>query len=167
MAERRRRGQGGVEHDRARGMFRGHYRDASGTLVRLPWCTVRSDAEEQLHAALEMMARTSHLSVGRLTLRSWGEMFLEKRELDGHRAFQNDNNRWHQYILAADFIDWPLESITRRDIKRWLGELAQRRTFGRGTPRGKGTRRPKPTRLLSWQTRKHALVLLRKAFDTA
>jgi integrase len=171
--QRRRKGRGGVETDAARGMYRGFYTDAACERVRLPWCRSREDAEQQLQAALEMVAESHGLSVGAPTLRKWGELFLDKRELDGHRAARHDMNRWHQYVVAADFIDWPLESITRRDVKLWLTELKQVKTFGRGSPPArpkKGRRRAppkKPQQFLSWQTRKHALVLLRKAFDAA
>ena len=165
-AKRRRKGEGGIEFNKTTELYRGHYRDARGEHVRLPWVTAQRDAEEQLQAALEMMAASDGLSVGAVTLRKWGEEFLEQRELDGHRAATNDANRWKQYVERADFIDWPVESIARRDIKRWLGELKARLTYGRGSPPEK-RKTKKPKRPLSWQTRKHALVLLRKAFDVA
>ncbi len=169
---RRRRGEGGIESNAVRG-FRGSYYGGKGERVRLPWCRSRRDAEEQLQAALEIAAETGGLSVGGKTLREWGKDFLDRRELEGHRAAQHDRSRWSQYIVSADFIDWPLGSITRKDVKRWLGALAQRKTFGRGSPpkkpkKGRVRKSPKkPVRFLSWQTRKHALVLLRKAFDVA
>ena len=169
---RRPNGQGGIEFNKPTGRWRGHYYDAAGEHARLPWCATRTDAEQQLQAALEMLANGNALSVGGTTLRLWGETFLERRELEGHRAAQHDNSRWSLYIATADFIDWPLESIQRRDVKRWLAALKVRKTHGRGTPPAKRTANAKkrvsaPKRVLSWQTQKHAVVLLRKAFDMA
>src|SRR5438046_129640 len=105
--QRRARGQGGIEVDRRRGLYRGHDRNSRHEHVRLPWCKNQRDAEEQLQAALEMTAASGGLSVGGLTLRGWGKDFLDKRELEGNRAAHHDRNRWKQYVLGADFIDWP------------------------------------------------------------
>jgi integrase len=167
---RRRRGQGGIEHDRNRGFWRGHYRDSRGQLTRLPWCKRERDALEQLQAALEIMANEGSLSVGGVTLRAWGNDFLDKRELAGNRASKHDRLRW-KYVLKADFIDWPLESISRRDVKRWTGQMNLVKSYGRGRPQAKranGERRPAPpTKPLSWQTKAHALNLLRQAFVIA
>ena len=44
---RRRKGEGGIEFSKPRNEYRGHYRDARGERVRLPWCANRRDAEEQ------------------------------------------------------------------------------------------------------------------------
>ncbi len=169
-ATRRERGQGGIEHDRERGFWRGHYRDARSKRVRLPWCKTERDATEQLQAALELVAEEGGLSAGGVTLRAWGKDFLDKRELAGHRASKHDRLRW-KYVLKADFIDRPLESISRRDIKRWTGQMNLVKTYGRGRPqakRAKGDRRQSPPhRPLAWQTKAHALNLLRQAFVVA
>jgi integrase len=162
---RRRRGEGGIEESKKRGMYRGHYRDAGGVHVRLPWCLSRNDAEQQLQAALEMMAASGQLSGGGVTLRSWGDDFLDKREAEGHRAIEDDRSRW-KHVLAADFIDWPTGSITRRDVKRWMVRMNSIKTHGRGNPSKRKAAR-KPTKPLSWQTKTHALNLLRQAFDVA
>jgi integrase len=163
---RRRNGQGGIEIDRVRKMFRGQYRDALGERVRLPWCHSERDAEEQLQAALELLQDTHGLSVGGITLRSWGNDFLDKREREGNRAVHKDRSRW-QYVAGAAFIDWPLASITSRDVKRWMGEMNLRKTHGRGRPKAKAGKRVFPTKALSWQTKAHALNLLRQAFVVA
>ena len=156
---RRANGKGGIERDAARDRYRGHYRDASSERVRLPWCDNRVDAEEQLQAAMEMAAASGGLSVGGgTTLRSWGKAFLDRRELEGNRAAKHDRLRW-RYLFKAHFIDWPVASITRRDVKRWMGELNLRKTYGRGRPQKSLKKKPTaPTKVLSWQTKTHALT---------
>ena len=82
----------------------------------------------------------------------------------------NDNRAseralWAKHILDADFIDWRLESISSRNIRRWLKKMAEKKSRGRGAHRFAANTRPlKP---LSWQTKTHALNLLRQAFQTA
>ena len=165
---KRTRGQGGIEWNKRTGRWRGHYYDAAGQHVRLPWCTTEKDAEQQLQAALELLSGAGGLSVGGLTLRKWGEKFLDKRELGGNRAAQDDRLRW-KYVLVAHFIDWPLGTIGRRDVKRWMGELNLRKTYGRARPQKREKRKaaPPPAKLLSWQTKTHALNLLRQAYAVA
>lgn len=84
---------------------------------------------------------------GALTLRGWGKRWLRDRELAGSRNVASDKSRWHLHILTAPFAEWPLKSIERRDVKAWLKKL-------RETAPG-------------WQTRKHALTLLRRALGDA
>ena len=164
---RRRNGNGGIELDAARDRHRGHYSDASGKRVRLPWCDCRADAEQQLQAAIEMATETANVSGGGgVTLRSWGKDFLDARELEGHRASSDDRHRW-KYIVRADFIDWPIASISRRDVKRWMGQLNVTKTYGRGRPKKSERKKIAATRTLAWQTKAHALNLLRQAFVRA
>jgi hypothetical protein len=152
------------------GSFRGVYRDANRARVHMPWCRYRRDAEEQLQAALEEVATENMLPVGGLTLRAWGVQYLDRRELEGGRAAQKDRSVWKR-VLLADFIDWPIRAITRRDVKRWMGVLNQQLTRGRGDQKQNKKRKKKndkrPLHKLSWQTRTHALNLLRRAIAVA
>jgi len=131
----------------------------------MPWCANQRDAEEQLQAALEELEAGHALSVGGRTLRSWGNDFLEARERDGGRNKASEHALWNKYVLEADFIDWRLEDITSRDVKRWLKGLAAKKTRGRGAHRFAS--RARPLRPLSWQTKTHAVNLLRQAFESA
>jgi len=163
--QRRRHGQGGIEVRKSDGACRGHYRDSRGELVRMPWCSVRRDAEEQLQAALEELEAGHALSVGGKTLRAWGDEFLGAREKGGSRNVATERTTWKKYIVDADFIDWRIEDITSKDVKRWMKGMAAKKTRGRGAHRFAAKTRPlKP---LSWQSKTHALNLLRQAFETA
>jgi integrase len=71
--------------------------------------------------------------------------------------------------MLAHFIDWPLTAITRKDIKQWMATMNARRTYGRATPKSKKAKKanPRPTAFLHWQTKTHAINLLRRAFARA
>jgi hypothetical protein len=163
---RRPYGQGGIEVRKRDGACRGHFRDGRGVLVRMPWCTSRRDAEEQLQAALEELEAAGGLSAGRATLRSWGQEFLDRREREGGRNVPSERTIWKKHLETADFITWSLEAIAAKDVKRWMGRMNAKKTRGRGSARAKTTKN-RPLRPLSWQSKTHALNLLRQAFAVA
>ena len=171
---RRSRGHGGIETRKSDGACRGHFRDARSELVRMPWCTRRLDAEEQLQAALEALENTNGVAAGGLTLRAWGTDFLERRELDGGRNASSERLLWKKHIAEADFIDWPVESIMATDVRSWMRRMNAKKTHGRGdagpaSRKATQAKRPKarPLKPPAWQTKTHALNLLRRAFAVA
>jgi len=161
---RRPRGQGGIERRKSDGACRGLFRDARGELVRMPWCVSRRDAEEQLQAALEEMQDAQGLPTGRLTLRTWGKDFLDRRELSGGRNVASERLLWKKHIDAAHFADEPVEAITTKDVRSWMARMNAKKTNGRGTSKHADRKR---LRFLSWQTKTHALNLLRCALSVA
>ncbi len=59
-----------------------------------------------------------------LTLASWGEVWLERRETDGvHRSAKKDRSRWRAHIATAPFALWSLRKIEARDIRAWVRGL--------------------------------------------
>ena len=168
---RRSRGRGGIEPRKDGLAFRGNFYDARGQRVRMPWCSTRRDAEEQLQAALVELQGSGGVAGGGLTLRGWGIDFLERRALDGGRNAKSESLLWVKHIESSDFIDWPLESITAADVKSWIKRMNTKKTHGRGTFKvqtesGK-KRKEGPLKALAWQTKTHALNLLRRAFAVA
>jgi len=163
---RRPRGQGGIETRKSDGACRGHFRDARGVIVRMPWCGSRRDAEEQLQAALEELEAANGLSTGSLTIRTWGKDFLDAREVNGGRNLASERLLWKTHIETAEFIDCPLEAITSKDVKRWMARMNTKKTSGRGAHKATA-KKERPLRHLAWQTKTHALNLLRCAFSVA
>jgi integrase len=163
---RRRHGQGGIEVRKSDGACRGHYYDARGQHVRMPWCAGRRDAEEQLQAALEELEAGAALAVGGCTLRQWGKDFLDRREKEGSRNIKSERTLWAKHIeQEAAFIDWALDAVTTRDVRRWMARLNVKKTRGRGA--NKWAAKTRPLLPLAWQTKQHALNLLRRAFAVA
>ena len=137
------------------------------------------DTPDEAHSACDAHAFVSNeagLVGGSLTLRAWGLRYLNRRETgtashqeEPARDIANDRSRWRRHIDTAEFADWPLPNIQRRDIKDWLNGLSKSNAAdvrAKDENRRKATYKRKP-RKISAQTRKHALNLLRKALDEA
>ena len=128
------------------------------------------DSEEEAHRACDAYALVLAQAKVTMTLRQWGERYLDRRELDQKkRNIRTDRNRWKLHVATSPFADWPLCNIQRRDIKDWLAKLGHvdaQDVKARDPEKRKTTYRRKP-RKLSAQTRKHCLNLLRKALDEA
>lgn len=163
---RRKKGQGGLETRKSDGAVRGTFRNARRELIRMPWCNDRVDATEQLQAALEEMEATQGLSSGGgMSLRTWGKDFLDQRELEGGRNASSEKALWKKHIATADFADWKLETVQTKDVKRWMVAMNSKKSRGRGgNIRANEQRALRP---LSWQTKKHALNLLRTSMAKA
>jgi integrase len=95
------------------------------------------------------------------TLRSWGELWLDDRELGGYGAIDTDRSRWRQHIATAPFIDWPLRSITEADIYQWLDALKRKKAA-----KGFGHRKARQ-RKLGRTTVQNTLNLLRCCLEDA
>lgn len=109
------------------------------------------------------------LAAGTMTLRAWGIRYLARREAAGKRNIYTDKCRWRLHIDTAHFADWPLPTITRREIKEWLRRLASTvaaDTRAKDPEKRRAVYLRKP-RKIGPQTRKHCLNLLRKALAEA
>ena len=126
----------------------------------------KEEAEKFLNAALVEIAEAGIAPTGALTLKVWGEKWLDRREETGtHRAIDTERSTWKCHIATAPFADWPLANIARRDVKEWVVALSRKKALApaawkAGTP--KRTSRP-----LSRQSVVHALNLLRKCLADA
>lgn len=81
---------------------------------------------------------------------------VRRRRARSAHAVKSDESRWALYIANAPFAATPLPEVRPRDVQRWVDALAETETSDR---RG--------DRLLSRQTVKHCLNLLRSAFKSA
>lgn len=113
------------------------------------------DADATL-GAFAALRSSGAVEVGGETLRQFGERWLNRVEIDGTmRDVKNARSRW-QHVERAAFIDRPLVSIRRADVRSWLDRLT---AVTAGDRRGK--------RRIGWQTRKHCLTLLRSCLTAA
>jgi integrase len=84
-----------------------------------------------------------------------GPRFLRARK--GNRNHRNDRQRWERHVAKAEYAKRLLGTVTRGDILDWLADL-------HATETAYENRENKP---LSWQTRKHLLILVRRFFTWA
>ncbi len=157
MTERRTHGAGTIEP--YRGRFRARLaRTPEGARPTVGIYDTEEEAERMLDAVAVVAARENVPLASRNTVRGYGERFLDRRERRGIRDVRSDRSRWKTHIATADFIDWPLEKVQRRDVREWLDELAAKRVSGV---------QKKKKRKISFQTKKHCLIVLRMMFDAA
>jgi integrase len=129
---------------------------------RLRSCPTWEDAARLLDGALAELADGATAPSG-LTLRAWGVIWLEQRELDGVRGIGTDRSRWRSHVEEAHFIDWPITSITRADVVRWLDELCSKHARpGRGQ---KTTAKRRISKVTVRNTFNLLRACLRKALD--
>lgn len=87
-----------------------------------------------------------------------GRRFLASRA--GNRSVDDDERRWHKRIATARWARLPVDAVTRKHGAEWLKALERTRTDY--DPEIHGQREKK---FLSWQLRKHCLVLARRFFE--
>jgi integrase len=123
----------------------------------------RYDTEEGAWSALKGLAEkraAGELAVGGMTLRAWGVLFLNRREMNGTRNIDTDRGRWTLHIESSPFIDWQLDTIRHVNVAEWIDHLCRKLVQQRGKKkRGKRT--------LSPQTIRHCVALLRRALRLA
>lgn len=137
------------------------------------------EVEQEAHDACDAHAAvtaSAGLMPGSMTLRLWGKKFLPRREAgtcagqeEPARDIKSDKSRWKLHIEAAEFIDWPIHTIQRRDVKDWMLALAKHDAAdvrAKNPKKRRAVYRRKP-RKISAQTIKHCRNLLSKAFDEA
>lgn len=119
---RRKTGTGSITEEDGRFCVR--LRLGNGKRRRLGAYETREIAQEQLDAALHVLADAPHVVRGGKTLRDWGAEFLELRR--GKRPNTNhapEHSRWHRHIATAPFAALPLREITQEHVQEWIDAL--------------------------------------------
>src|SRR5262245_27827006 len=154
MTERRTYGFGTIEP--RGGKFRARLpRNERGRRPLVGTYDTEEEAERMLKAVHSVAEKENVQIVTWTTVRTYGKRFLDRRERRGLRDVRSDRSRFKTHIESAPFIDWALERVARKDIRTWLDNLADKRVSG--------VQKPKK-RMLSFQTKKHALIVLRMMF---
>ncbi len=109
------------------------------------------DAIKRTIADLDMVKATG------ATIADLGAAFLASRA--GNRSSGSDKGRWDTHIASSPLGGRVPSTVVPKDVVAWLGAL--QKTTTHYDPKKHGQREAKP---LSWQTRKHALNLLRRFF---
>ena len=148
------------------GRFRVRLTLADGSRKNSRTYATREEAQRFLDAALAELAEHEAAPTGALTLLTWGDKWLDRRETSGvHRAIASERSTWKNHVSTAPFASWPLSDITRRDVKEWVEALSRKKALA---PAAWKTGTPKRTnRTVSRQTVVHALNLLRKCLADA
>ena len=154
MKTTRRRPWGSGTVEPYRGRFRARLPGKERTPIGV--FGTEEQANRELDAVLFVAAQEGVRADGVETVRKYGGKFLDQREALGLRNVDTDRSRWKHHIETAPFIDWPIASVHRRDVKAWSISLTKKRAAD-----------DKETRQVSFQTRKHAVNLLRAMFAAA
>lgn len=79
------------------------------------------------------------VGAGIMSLKSWGERYLDARETDGyHRSVGRDRARWRARIASKPIAAMSLDTIQPVDVRDWL-KAQVREPSARGKPPGKTT----------------------------
>lgn len=157
VEERRSAGAGSVDQLPS-GRWRVRVTLADETRRSLGVYDTQEEAQCVLDAALRQLAAGNAAPVGGVTLRAWGQRWLTEREISGEvRAIRTDWGRWRTHVETAPFVDWPLVSITPRDVSDWTQTLKKKLS---ATPH-------RVQKHLSRKTVKEIVSLLRMALDAA
>lgn len=98
------------------------------------------------------------------TLRAYGETYLARcADQENARTWRNT---WDNHVLAAPFIDEPMEDVAPRDIDAFLRQLVQVKARRSVLQAGERTS-IELDRVISQQTAQHVLGLLRRCFKAA
>jgi len=118
----------------------------------------KEEAEAVLDAAIEQIGDDGFA----LTLAGWGERWLNQRETDKlHRSIRSTRSVWTSRVATAPFALWPMHSIKRTDVVRWVRSLL------RSTAKPGHKHKTTPKRRLARQSVSNALVLLRRCLSDA
>jgi integrase len=101
----------------------------------------------------------AQVASGILTVRTWGVRWLKRRELEGLRSVEDDWSRWRTHVLTAPWADRSLRKVTPSDARDWFASMCAKRS---SNPTHKIRTKP-----LAAATVKHALMLVRAAFQAA
>lgn len=157
---RRRRGQGTIEKTRYgfRPRLPGH------GARRLPTCGTHDEAEDVLAGALA--ALYADPAQGGMSLGTWGETVMDRRELSGLRDVDNDRSRWKTHVADTWLGAVALVSVTTIDVANWTKELATRRVRP-GANHGAKVVAARAKTLIGKSTAQNALNLLRVVLQEA
>lgn len=101
------------------------------------------DTEDAANAALDE-AEAFHRSQAKArgpgaSLLGFGRAWLGRVEEDEDRAgVDRERSRFESHIATAPFAEWPIASISQRDVQRWVRDLSKKLAEG---PRGDGKRK--------------------------
>lgn len=99
-----------------------------------------------------------------LTVRAWGDQWLQAREREGVRSVRDDRSRWRTHVESETWAALPLASVTRAHARAWLTSLCERRRAHRLDERPS---RQAARGLLAPQTLRNTLNLVRRCFGDA
>ena len=129
MKARRRAAKGTVEEHRTRsGELRYRPRlSVAGRRTSFGLCDTEAQARAVLRAAIAELREEERYG---LTLRAWGEAWLDRRERDGlHRGVRDSRSIFRTHIATWGCADWRLRKLRRVDVVEWVKGLL--RTPGR------------------------------------
>lgn len=112
------------------------------------------EAEAILNGAAAVLDEAEHREG--VTLATWGEAALNRRERQGLRGVERERSRWATHMARSELAELPVSSIVRADVQRWLDRLMVTRARG---PRGGAT--------IARQTASNTLSLLRIVLEDA
>ena len=162
MSAKRTHGSGSVEQLPS-GRWRFKLTSADGKRRASPSFDSRQECEAVLAAALEELAAGNMAPIGAMTLRAFGEKYLERLATC---TAKDDRARWRIHIAPADFVDLPLAEVKRRHIREFMVSLATKRKMVAASGARSG-QKVKGDGTISPQTQKHVLGLLRRIFNEA
>lgn len=157
---RRPSGTGSVYYDKKRKKWRIRF-VVDGKRQRFGSYDTEAEALDKL-ASLQVEAP----QVG-ITLRQWLELHLEARRKEGYRSDKSVEWVCRSVLFDAPFIDWPLESIERKDVVRWMKTLQRTQKKKRSILRGGKRKTITTDEPISRSYAQHALSALRGAFAAA
>lgn len=144
-------------------------RDESGKrpILRMPDGRTLFDsyaaAESALDALLVLMSQGRAVTPSSVSLRAYGDRFLERRAAVGSelrakvRGIRQERSAWNAHVRTAPFAEQPIDVVTRGAIKAWLRQkLAEPAYRGGARDARKAT-----GRALSRKTVSNALTVLR------
>lgn len=162
---RRRYGTGSINSQGGR--FRARIRTDDGKRIDLGYYSSWEEAEDVLAATRAELTDIRWTTPGGITLRSFGEAWLDRREADNiHRSAHKDRSRWKVHIETAPFIDEPIKSINAQEIRRWIESLLKK-PVGQKPENNKPGRNKNKCRTLSRSTILHAKNLLSSCLESA
>lgn len=118
MQQRRAPGTGTIEP--FRGRFRARLPDAKRSVFGV------FETAEEARRALDGYLDQATAPKGD-SLSHYGPPWLEQRERSGLRHQDRERQRWKNYIETWECYTWPLGSIRRGDVRRWVNRLAARK----------------------------------------
>ena len=121
------------------------------------------DSKPDAKRARRAIAKAYSVKGGGLTLREWGEIWLEE-----HDYGTAVPSTWHGIVCDAPFIDWPLVSITSAHVASFAASLLQKNAKRSVLIRGTGKRELITLdRVITRSHAKNALSALRSCLNAA
>lgn len=94
----------------------------------------REEAEDVRRAAVQELARADRTRAPGVSLRDFAARYLDERETDGDHCMAQRRSRW-KHVERAEWIDDPIDSISRVTIVTWIKTLKRTRVTRGGVDR--------------------------------